>query len=137
MGVSCFAERVVVSQTSGVRVPPGVPPEIAAVSACAVITGLGTAMNAVQGGAGRPLAVLDTGGVGLCAGMGAAGAGPIIAIDVDDTKLVRHDRLTQLEPPGPHPIARPIADGDAADQPARTGVDNDPGPCRRRRLMVP
>jgi Zn-dependent alcohol dehydrogenase len=49
MGVSCFAERVVVSQTSVVRVPPGVPPEIAAVSACAVITGVGAAMNAVQG----------------------------------------------------------------------------------------
>jgi Zn-dependent alcohol dehydrogenase len=89
MGVSCFAERVVVSQTSVVQVPPGVPPEIAAVSACAVITGVGAALNAVQGGAGRPLAVFGAGGVGLCAVMGAAviGADPIIAIDVAETKL--------------------------------------------------
>jgi S-(hydroxymethyl)glutathione dehydrogenase / alcohol dehydrogenase len=89
MGVSCFAERVVVSQTSVVRVPPGVAPEVAAVSACAVITGVGAAMNAVHGGAGRPLAVFGTGGVGLCAVMGASmiGADPIIAVDVDETKL--------------------------------------------------
>ncbi len=89
MGVSCFAERVVVSQTSVVRVPPGVPHEIAAVSACAVITGVGAAMNAVQGGAGRPLAVFGAGGVGLCVVMGAAviGADPIIAIDVNEAKL--------------------------------------------------
>jgi Zn-dependent alcohol dehydrogenase len=89
MGVSCFAERVVVSQTSVLRVPEGVPPEVAAVSACAVITGVGAAMNAVHGAAGRPLAVLGAGGVGLCAIMGAAmiGADPVIAIDIDDAKL--------------------------------------------------
>ena len=89
MGVSCFAERVVVSQTSVVRVPDGVPPEVAAVSACAVITGVGAAMNAVHNGAGRPLAVFGAGGVGLCAIMGAAmiGADPVIAIDIDGAKL--------------------------------------------------
>jgi len=89
MGVSCFAERVVVSQTSLLRVPDGVPPEVAAVSACAVITGVGAVMNAVHNAAGRSLAVLGTGGVGLCAIMGAAmiGAEPVIAIDVDDAKL--------------------------------------------------
>ena len=41
MGVSCFAERVVVSETSVLPMPDGVPPEIAAISACAVITGVG------------------------------------------------------------------------------------------------
>jgi Zn-dependent alcohol dehydrogenase len=89
MGVSCFAERVVVSQTSVLRVPDGVPADVAAVSACAVITGVGAAMNAVHHAAGRPIAVLGTGGVGLCAIMGAAiiGADPVIAIDVDDAKL--------------------------------------------------
>jgi len=43
MGVSCFADRVVVSETSVLRVPDGVPPDIAAISACAVITGVGAA----------------------------------------------------------------------------------------------
>jgi Zn-dependent alcohol dehydrogenase len=89
MGVSCFAERVVVSETSVLRVPDGVPPEIAAISACAVITGVGAVLNAVHRPAGRPLAVFGTGGVGLAAIMGAAltGAHPVIAIDIDPVKL--------------------------------------------------
>ena len=89
MGVSCFAERVVVSETSVLRVPDGVPLEIAAISACAVITGVGAVLNAVHGAAGRPLAVFGAGGVGLAAIMGAtlAGAHPVIAIDLDPVKL--------------------------------------------------
>src|ERR671913_1933490 len=89
MGVSCFAERVVVSETSVLRVPDGVPLEIAAISACAVITGVGAVLNAVDRPGGQPLAVLGTGGVGLAAVMGAAlvGAHPVIAIDIDPVKL--------------------------------------------------
>ncbi len=89
MGVSCFAERVVVSETSVLKVPDGVPLEIAAISACAVITGVGAVLNAVHGATGRPLAVYGAGGVGLAAIMGAtlAGAHPVIAIDLDPVKL--------------------------------------------------
>jgi Zn-dependent alcohol dehydrogenase len=89
MGVSCFAERVVVSETSVVPVPDGVPPEVAAISACAVITGVGAVLNAVDSPAGTPLAVLGAGGVGLAAVMGAAlvGASPLIAVDIDPAKL--------------------------------------------------
>ena len=89
MGVSCFAERVVVSETSVLPVPDGVPPEIAAISACAVITGVGSVLNVVEGPAGRPLGVLGAGGVGLAAVMGAAlsGAYPVIVIDIDPAKL--------------------------------------------------
>jgi Zn-dependent alcohol dehydrogenase len=89
MGVSCFAERVVVSETSVLAVPDGVPPEIAAISACAVITGVGAVLNAVHRPTAQPLAVFGTGGVGLAAVMGAAlaGAHPVIAIDIDPVKL--------------------------------------------------
>jgi Zn-dependent alcohol dehydrogenase len=89
MGVSCFAERVVVSETSVVPVPDGVPPEVAAISACAVITGVGAVLNAVESPAGAPLAVFGAGGVGLAAVMGAAlgGADPLIVIDIDPAKL--------------------------------------------------
>jgi Zn-dependent alcohol dehydrogenase len=89
MGVSCFAERVVVSETSVLPLPDGVPPEIAAISACAVITGVGAVLNVVQRAAGQPLAIFGTGGVGLAAVMGAAliGAHPVIAIDIDPAKL--------------------------------------------------
>ena len=89
MGVSCFAERVVVSEDQRAGVPDSVPPDIAAISACAVITGVGAVLNVVQRAAGQPLAVFGTGGVGLAAVMGAAltGAQPVIAIDIDPVKL--------------------------------------------------
>jgi len=89
MGISCFAERVVVSETSVLPVPDGIAPEIAAVSACAVITGVGATVNVVDKAACRSLAVFGAGGVGLSAIMGAAviGADPVIAIDIDQAKL--------------------------------------------------
>ena len=95
MGVSCFAERVVVSETSVLPLPDGVPPEIAAISACAVITGVGAVLNAVHRATGQPLGVFGAGGVGLAAVMGAAliGAHPVIAIDIDPAKLELAQRV--------------------------------------------
>ena len=89
MGVSCFAERVVVNENAAVVVPVGVPPEVAAISGCAVITGVGAVFNVVDRTAGRPLLIIGAGGVGLSSVMGAtvAGAHPIIVVDVDDEKL--------------------------------------------------
>lgn len=89
MGVSCFADRVVVNENAAVPVPDGVPPEVAAISACAVITGVGAVFHEVSESAGRPLLVLGAGGVGLSSVMGAAlvGAHPLIVVDVDDAKL--------------------------------------------------
>ncbi|WP_150308659.1 zinc-binding dehydrogenase [Planctomonas psychrotolerans] len=95
LGASCFAERVVVSETSVVTVPDGVPAEIAAIAGCAVITGVGAAMNAVSDAAGRPLVVFGAGGVGLSSVMGAKliGASPIVVVDVDDTRLALAQRV--------------------------------------------
>jgi Zn-dependent alcohol dehydrogenase len=95
MGVSCFAERVVVSESSVATVPDGVPPEVAAIAACAVITGVGAVLNAVASPGGRPLGIIGAGGVGLATVMGAhlAGAEPIIAIDLDPAKLELARRL--------------------------------------------
>jgi len=89
MGVSCFAERVVVNENAAVLVPEGVPPEVAAISACAVITGVGAVFHEVTEAAARPLLVLGAGGVGLSSVMGAAlvGAHPLIVVDIDDAKL--------------------------------------------------
>ena len=85
MGVSCFAERVVVSEKSVVPVPDGVPPRIAAITGCAVITGVGAVSNVAGECAGQALLVLGAGGVGLSAVMGArlVGAEPIVVVDVD------------------------------------------------------
>jgi S-(hydroxymethyl)glutathione dehydrogenase/alcohol dehydrogenase len=72
-----------------VHVPDGVPAEIAAITGCAVVTGVGAVLNVVERAAGRPIVIFGAGGVGLCSVMGARliGADPIVAIDVDEDKL--------------------------------------------------
>jgi Zn-dependent alcohol dehydrogenase len=95
LGVSCFAEHAVVSESSVVPVPDGVPPAVAAIAGCAVITGVGAVLNVVTAAAGRPLVVFGAGGVGLSSVLGArlVGAGPIVVVDVDDEKLELARRL--------------------------------------------
>jgi Zn-dependent alcohol dehydrogenase len=95
MGVSCFAEYAVVSERAVVPVPADVPPEVAAITGCAVITGVGTVLNAVGRCAGQGLAVFGAGGVGLSVVMGAvlAGAYPIVAVDVVAERLDAAVRL--------------------------------------------
>ena len=91
LGVSCLAERVVISELAVVPVPDGVPAEIAAITGCAVVTGVSAVLNVVQRAAGRGIVVFGVGGVGLSSVMGArlVGADPIVAVDVD----VDEDRL--------------------------------------------
>ncbi|SMH38252.1 alcohol dehydrogenase/S-(hydroxymethyl)glutathione dehydrogenase / alcohol dehydrogenase [Rathayibacter oskolensis] len=89
LGVSCFAEQVVVPERSVVRVPDDVPAEIAAIAGCAVITGVGAVLNVIGACLGDAVVVIGAGGVGLSAVMGAraAGASTVIAVDVDDSRL--------------------------------------------------
>jgi Zn-dependent alcohol dehydrogenase len=89
LGVSCFAEQVVVPERSVVRVPDDVPAEIAAIAGCAVITGVGAVLNVIGACLGDAVVVIGAGGVGLSAMMGAraAGATTVIAVDVDDSRL--------------------------------------------------
>jgi Zn-dependent alcohol dehydrogenase len=95
LGVSCFAEQAVVSQRAVVGVPDDVPPAVAAVAGCAVITGLGAVVNVAGQVAGRPLLVIGAGGVGLSAVMGAAlvGADPVVVVDVAADKLALAQQL--------------------------------------------
>lgn len=95
MGVSCFAEYAVVSERAVVPIPADVPPEVAAITGCAVITGVGTVLNAIGACAGEGLAVFGAGGVGLSVVMGTvlAGAYPIVAVDVVAERLAAAIRL--------------------------------------------
>src|SRR5690606_28775172 len=81
-----------------VKVPDGVPPEIAAVTGCVVITGVGAVVNVAGQVAGKPLVVIGAGGVGLSALMGAVlvGAVPIV-VDVAADKLELARRLGAAE----------------------------------------
>jgi Zn-dependent alcohol dehydrogenase len=95
MGVSCFAQYAVVSERAVIPIPADVPPEVAAIAGCAVITGVGTVLNAIGACAGQGLAVFGAGGVGLSVVMGAvlAGAYPIVAVDVVAERLAAASRL--------------------------------------------
>jgi Zn-dependent alcohol dehydrogenase len=89
LGVSAFSDHIVVSERSAVRVDPDLPFEIAALFGCAVLTGVGAAVNAARIEPGQSVAVLGLGGVGLSALLGAvlSAAEPIVAVDVVAAKL--------------------------------------------------
>ena len=89
LGVSAFADHVVVSARSAVRIDRSLPFEIAALFGCAVLTGVGAALNSAEVRMGDSVAVFGLGGVGLAALLGAraAGATRIVAVDVVQAKL--------------------------------------------------
>ena len=89
IGVSAFAEHAVVSRRSLVRLDADIPPEIAALFGCAVLTGVGAVVNTAKLRAGETVAVVGLGGVGLSAVLGAVagGASRIVAIDLAEDKL--------------------------------------------------
>lgn len=89
LGVSAFADHAVVSRNSLVKVDPSVPFEHAALFGCAVLTGVGAAVNTAQVRAGQTVAIVGLGGVGLTALLGAlaSGAERVVALDMLDDKL--------------------------------------------------
>src|SRR5437763_2642754 len=86
---AAFAEYTIVDQSQVVPVPDDMPLDRAALLACGVITGVGAVVNIARVTPGSSVVVIGLGGVGLSAVQGAvlAGAQPIIALDVLDTKL--------------------------------------------------
>jgi alcohol dehydrogenase len=89
LGVSAFAEHIVVSAQSAVRVDEVLPFEIAALFGCAVLTGVGAAINSAEITPDDSVAIFGLGGVGLAALLGAVlrGAGTVVAIDLVPEKL--------------------------------------------------
>lgn len=89
MGVSAFSHFTVAAQESLVKIDPELPLPEAALFGCAVLTGVGAVVNTARIEPGTGVAVWGLGGVGLSAILGAvlAGAFPIVAVDVWDTKL--------------------------------------------------
>lgn len=89
VGVSAFADHCVVNRGSLVKIDNQLPFDEAALFGCAVLTGVGAALNTAAVFPGAKVAVVGLGGVGLNALFGAkvAGASELIAIDVHDDKL--------------------------------------------------
>ena len=87
--VSSFAEATVLPERSCVRIPNDVPFDVAGLVGCAVTTGVGAVWRTAGVRPGDRVAVIGCGGVGLSAVLAAAaaGAGTILAVDVNARKL--------------------------------------------------
>ena len=88
-GISAFAHHTIAAAESLVKIDPALPLEIAALFGCAIVTGVGAVLNTARVAPSESVAVFGLGGVGLSAVMGAtaAGASPIIAVDLLEHKL--------------------------------------------------
>lgn len=95
VGVSGFATHAVVNRQSVVPVDDDVPPEIAAVVGCAVLTGGGAVINAGNPKDGDAVMVVGLGGVGMSALLTAIslGKGKVIGVDANPDKLTRATEL--------------------------------------------
>ena len=95
LGVSSFAERVVVPESGAIRIRRDAPLDVVAIVGCAVATGVGAVRNTAQVPPGATVAVIGCGGVGLSVIQGArlAGAARIVACDLDPGKLAVARRL--------------------------------------------
>ncbi len=86
---SSMASHAIASIQNMIKLPESVPAEVAAPLACGVQTGAGTVLLALEAKAGKSIAVLGCGTVGLSAIMAAkiAGCSPIIAVDLMPSRL--------------------------------------------------
>ncbi len=92
---AAFATEVVVHRSQVVAVPADLSPIVASLLACGVLTGVGAVANTAGVEPGSSVVVIGCGGVGLNVVQGArlAGASPIIAIDLEASKLDMAERL--------------------------------------------
>lgn len=89
LGVSSYAERMLLHENSLVRIDPELPLDRAALVGCGVLTGVGAALRSAGLQPGQSVAVFGCGGVGLSIIQGAriGGARQIIGVDVFPGKL--------------------------------------------------
>src|SRR3954471_11368904 len=89
MFLGSFGEYCIVSDQQAIPVPKEIPFDRACLIGCGVMTGAGAALNLGAIAHGDTVMVIGCGAVGLAAVQGArlAGAGAIIAVDIDPVKL--------------------------------------------------
>ncbi len=86
LGVSGFATHAVVDRKSVVPVDSDVPPVVASLLGCAVLTGGGAVLNVGKPQPGQTVVVVGLGGVGMAA--------MLTALAHDDVRVVGVDQLT-------------------------------------------
>jgi S-(hydroxymethyl)glutathione dehydrogenase/alcohol dehydrogenase len=95
MFLGSFGEYCIVSDQQAIAVPKEIPFDRACLIGCGVMTGVGAALNLGAIAHGDSVMVIGCGAVGLAAVQGArlAGAGKIIAVDLDPPKLALAARM--------------------------------------------
>jgi len=88
-GVSVMSEYATVHQDNVIKIESDIPSTAAALVGCAVMTGVGAALNTAKVEPGATVVVFGAGGIGLnvIQGCAVAGAEKIIAVDMEDKKL--------------------------------------------------
>jgi S-(hydroxymethyl)mycothiol dehydrogenase len=89
LGIGAFIEKTLVHSGQCTKVDPAADPAAVGLLGCGVMAGIGAAINTGAVTRGKSVAVIGCGGVGAAsvAGSALAGAGTIIAVDLDDRKL--------------------------------------------------
>jgi S-(hydroxymethyl)glutathione dehydrogenase / alcohol dehydrogenase len=95
MFLGAFGEYAVVADHQAIVMPKELPFDRACLIGCGVMTGVGAALNVARIAHGDTVMVIGCGAVGLSAVQGArlAGAGQIIAVDLDGDKLALAERV--------------------------------------------
>ena len=110
MGCSTFSEYTVLPEISLAKVNKAAPLEEVCLLGCGVTTGMGAVLNTAKVQSGDSVAIFGLGGIGLSAIIGAtmAGAGRIIAIDVNERKFDLAKKLGATDCINPKDYDKPI-----------------------------
>lgn len=110
MGCSTFSEYTVLPEISLAKINKAAPLEEVCLLGCGVTTGMGATVNAAKVQKGDSVAIFGLGGIGLSAIIGAqmAGAGRILAIDLNEKKFDLAKKLGATDCINPKNYDKPI-----------------------------
>ncbi|MBP3125140.1 S-(hydroxymethyl)glutathione dehydrogenase/class III alcohol dehydrogenase [Thalassospira sp. ER-Se-21-Dark] len=110
MGCSTFSEYTVLPEISLAKINKEAPLEEVCLLGCGVTTGMGATVNAAKVQKGDSVAVFGLGGIGLSAIIGSqmAGAGRIVAIDLNEKKFDLAKKLGATDCINPKDYDKPI-----------------------------
>lgn len=93
--INAFAEKMLLHERQVARIPDEMPLDVASLIGCAVMTGVGAAINTAAVRPMSTVAVFGIGGVGISVIQGAllAGARRIVAVDISAHKLEMAQRF--------------------------------------------
>ncbi|MGA9574818.1 MAG: S-(hydroxymethyl)glutathione dehydrogenase/class III alcohol dehydrogenase [Lysobacterales bacterium] len=112
MGTSTFSEYSVMPEISVAKINPEAPLDKVCLLGCGITTGIGAVLNTAKVEAGASVAVFGLGGIGLSVVQGAvmAGAGRILAIDMNEDKFEMAKMLGATDFINPSNYDQPIQD---------------------------